>query len=99
MRVRLDPLVLSIAILSACKGSDSGGEQPGNDSGVDTAQADSVVVPDAGDSAPVPSTPVIGKPITTQISVAPLMFAAGEMQISGEPFARDFMGRNLDGYD
>ena len=27
------------------------------------------------------------------------MFAAGEMQISGEPFAENFVGRNLDGYD
>jgi hypothetical protein len=31
--------------------------------------------------------------------VADLMFAAGEMQISGEPFAETFAGRNLDGYD
>ena len=101
MRTRLGLHLLSLAILSACKGSDSNAVQSPNDAGTDAIVSDSSAndVADASDGAPVPSTPVIAKPVSTQVSVAALMFGAGEMQISGEPFARDFMGRNLDGYD
>ena len=86
---------------SACKGSDA-------PAAVDDAGAgDSAVSNDAtldgggdgGDGAPVASTPVVAKPASTKVEVQRLMFASGEMQISGEPFAEHFMGRNLDGYD
>jgi hypothetical protein len=97
--VRLSSLAL---IFVACKGSDDN-TQPAADSGVDTTVADTGIVDVADtqpqDTNPGPSTPVVGTIASTKVDTAALMFAAGEMQISGEPFARDFMGRNLDGYD
>jgi hypothetical protein len=37
--------------------------------------------------------------VTAEVTTEPLLFAAGEMQISGEPFAQTFAGRNLAYYD
>ena len=58
-------------------------------------------------SAPPPSPPGPARapvhaeigPNGMRIDVQELMFAAGEMQISGEPFAQFFAGRNLNDYD
>jgi hypothetical protein len=36
--------------------------------------------------------------VTSRVDTMQLMFAAGEMQTSGEPFANIFAGRNLSGY-
>ncbi len=47
----------------------------------------------------VPRTPVASETVTTRVDVQGLLFAAGEMQISGEPFASGFAGRNLANYD
>jgi len=47
-------------------------------------------MPEAG-----PRTPVHAEFASTRVQTMPLMFAAGEMQTSGEPFASGFAGRNL----
>jgi len=49
--------------------------------------------PEAG-----PRTPVHAELVTPRVDTMQLMFAAGEMQTSGEPFAQIFAGRNLLGY-
>ncbi len=46
-----------------------------------------------------PRTPVHAEYLSTRVDTAQLMFAAGEMQTSGEPFAENFAGRNLSYYD
>ncbi len=52
----------------------------------------------APDAAPA-RVPVHAELVSNRVVVAPLLFAAGEMQISGEPFASTFAGRNLGDYD
>jgi hypothetical protein len=47
----------------------------------------------------VPRVPVAAEMVTRQVDVQGMMFSAGEMQISGEPFAQFFGGRNLAYYD
>ncbi len=42
---------------------------------------------------------VVAETESRTVSIEELMFAAGEMQISGEPFAEGFAGRDLGGYD
>ena len=64
------------------------------------AAVDHVRVPYDGSPGPgVPRVPVMAEFTSKRAMVAPLMFAAGEMQISGEPFAQHFAGRNLGDYD
>jgi hypothetical protein len=46
-----------------------------------------------------PRTPVHAEYVSTRVNTEQLMFAAGEMQTSGEPFAQNFGGRNLAYYD
>ncbi|HLK35147.1 MAG TPA: hypothetical protein VKU41_00255, partial [Polyangiaceae bacterium] len=46
-----------------------------------------------------PRTPVAAETVSSRVNTMQLMFAAGEMQTSGEPFASNFAGRNLAGYD
>jgi hypothetical protein len=46
-----------------------------------------------------PRTPVHAEFVSTRVVTEQLMFAAGEMQTSGEPFAQNFGGRNLAYYD
>jgi hypothetical protein len=43
--------------------------------------------------------PVHAETMSKRVYVADLMFASGEMQTSGEPFASLFAGRNLNDYD
>ena len=45
-----------------------------------------------------PRTPVHAELVTSRVDTMQMMFAAGEMQTSGEPFASIFAGRNLLGY-
>jgi hypothetical protein len=52
----------------------------------------------APDASPA-RVPVHAELVSNRVYVAPLLFAAGEMQISGEPFASGFAGRNLGDYD
>ncbi|HEY6459483.1 MAG TPA: hypothetical protein VIY73_05005, partial [Polyangiaceae bacterium] len=69
----------------------------------DAATQDVVVydrVPYDGTSpSPTPRVPVYSQVTSNRVDVQSLMFAAGEMQISGEPFASGFAGRNLGDYD
>ncbi|MGH7298619.1 MAG: hypothetical protein ACRELB_27005 [Polyangiaceae bacterium] len=46
-----------------------------------------------------PRTPVVASLISSRVDTMQLMFAAGEMQTSGEPFVQKFAGRNLAYYD
>jgi hypothetical protein len=55
---------------------------------------DGLPEPDAG-----PRTPVAAEFLSTRVQTMSLMFAAGEMQTSGEPFVQNFAGRNLAYYD
>ena len=50
-------------------------------------------------AAAPPRVPVHAELVSNRVFVAPTLFAAGEMQISGEPFASGFAGRNLADYD
>ena len=86
-------------------GSDTGAETSGMDATVDSgvvidALPDYVVPPyDGSTTTVVARVPVHAEIVSRQVEVAPLMFAAGEMQTSGEPFAELFAGRNLNDYD
>jgi hypothetical protein len=55
---------------------------------------DGLPTPEAG-----PRTPVHAELVTSRVDTMQLMFAAGEMQTSGEPFAQNFAGRNLADYN
>jgi hypothetical protein len=50
------------------------------------------------ETAAGPRTPVAAEIVDDRVDTMQLMFAAGEMQTSGEPFASGFAGRNLQGY-
>ncbi len=54
---------------------------------------------DAAKAPDGPRVPVVAEFVSQRADVQALMFAAGEMQISGEPFAHAFAGRNLNNYD
>lgn len=57
-------------------------------------------LPYDGISSPsVPRVPVYSEVVSSRVDTQSLLFAAGEMQISGEPFASGFAGRNLADYD
>ena len=67
---------------------------------MDDAPWDHRRIPYDGASIPdVPRVPVAAEVVSTHIDTHSLLFAAGEMQISGEPFAEFFGGRNLGNYD
>ncbi len=64
------------------------------------AQDEYVLVAYDGSQPPgPPRVPVHAETISTRVYVGDLMFASGEMQTSGEPFASLFAGRNLGDYD
>jgi hypothetical protein len=54
---------------------------------------------DAPSPPRAPRTPVSAEFVSNRVDTQSLLFAAGEMQISGEPFVQNFAGRNLNGYD
>jgi hypothetical protein len=58
------------------------------------AAYDGLPEPDGG-----PRTAVAAEFVSTRVFTGELMFAAGEMQTSGEPFAQNFAGRDLNHYD
>jgi hypothetical protein len=81
-------------IADATVGSD--GSQDANESVI----TDHTPIPYDGAAPPgPPRTPVTSEVVSARTDVQSLMFAAGEMQISGEPFAEFFAGRNLNDYD
>ena len=65
------------------------------------ASQDVVRIPYDGAPSPEagPRTAVHADFVSTRVDTASLMFAAGEMQTSGEPFMQNFAGRNLAYYD
>jgi hypothetical protein len=93
----------------ACGGGDNNGtasQDAGGDDATgtpaDAAAADAVYerTPyDGASTSGVPRVPVYATTVSTHVDTQSLLFAAGEMQISGEPFASNFAGRNLGDYD
>jgi hypothetical protein len=75
---------------------DAGGE-PGD--ATVTADGGGAATGDSGATAQTPRTPVKAELSSSVVTTESLLFAAGEMQISGEPFAQTFAGRNLAYYD
>jgi hypothetical protein len=94
-------LTLAAGHTAACgRGDDSA--QPGVDASAPSdANVDHVRAPYDGSPGPEagPRTAVKADLVTTRVDTMQLMFAAGEMQTSGEPFASNFAGRNLADYD
>jgi hypothetical protein len=77
--------------------SDAGGDAPLDG---EAADASYERVPYEGPSSPTAArVPVYAQVLSDHVDVQQLLFAAGEMQISGEPFASGFAGRNLGDYD
>ena len=93
---------LAVAPAAACGGGGSaqhvadGGPPAGSDATVAPVRASysGLPLPEAG-----PRTPVHAETVSPRADTMQLMFAAGEMQTSGEPFASGFAGRALTGYD
>jgi hypothetical protein len=96
-------------LAAACSSSSSqtapgtdggGGAESSTDSGGGPTDATYEQVPYDGTSLPSsPRVPVYSEVLSDRVDVQSLLFAAGEMQISGEPFASGFAGRNLGDYD
>lgn len=110
-RRALLPVVLPLAMLVAASCGDNGSNAitpPGPDAEAGTPIADATLdvpfdhprVPyEASKEPTVARVKVTAESVSTRADVQALMFAAGEMQISGEPFAEGFAGRKLDNYD
>ncbi|HEY2517589.1 MAG TPA: hypothetical protein VGI39_42260, partial [Polyangiaceae bacterium] len=110
-RLALAAPSLSLLFATGCLGDDTNSplaQTP--DASVSMSPADAALppitdatrVPYDGTTAtgtPVPRTAVHAEMVTSRVDTQSLMFAAGEMQISGEPFAQNFAGRNLNDYD
>ena len=81
---------------AASSGDDGGGEAGPTDATFDAARIpyDGLAGPETG-----PRTAVQAEFLSTRVDTMQLMFAAGEMQTSGEPFVQNFAGRNLSYYD
>jgi hypothetical protein len=83
---------------AACGKGPSAGPAP-DDASADVPWDHTRVPYDSALPPPGPRTAVRADLKTQRVQVAPLMFAAGEMQTSGEPFVSQFAGRSLLGYD
>jgi hypothetical protein len=104
-------LGLATVLAAACSSESNGvaGDAGGGDDasmpvGVsDAATAADVVYErtpyDGTTGTSVPRVPVYAAVVSNRVDTQSLLFAAGEMQISGEPFASGFAGRNLGDYD
>jgi hypothetical protein len=108
------PFVGAIAALAACSASpNDNGPSPGlldggfdatvgpiSEGGLEDVPWDHTRMPyDGATEGSITATPVAAEVTSTRVDTQSLMFAAGEMQISGEPFAQHFAGRNLADYD
>jgi hypothetical protein len=94
-------LLVAIGLGGACGDEDTtfGPSDAGAD-GFPGDAADHTKIPyDGSPAARGPRTPVKSEVVSRRVDVRGLMFAATEMQISGEPFAESFAGRNLSNYD
>ncbi len=95
--------LLSVGVAIGVSGACGAGHVPQSEAADATAPvADATPFP-AYDGLPTseagPRTPVVAELVSTRVNTEQLMFAAGEMQTSGEPFAQNFGGRNLAYYD
>src|SRR5262249_36891075 len=97
------PSAVALEVGGACSPGDSSSPTapPSSDaSAPDVADATIVDAPwdhhrtlyDAGSGASVQRVPVKAELVSSKADVQELMFASGEMQISGEPFASGFAG-------
>ena len=94
-------------LAAACSSNQQAGPGSADGGGVDGSiadggSADAVYeqVPYDGISLPAATrVPVYSEVLSDRVDAQQLLFAAGEMQISGEPFASGFAGRNLGDYD
>lgn len=95
--------VLALGHGTACDRGGSPAASGGDDAAPPPADAahDRVRVPYDGLPGPEtgPRTPVHAEFVSRRVDTMQLMFAAGEMQTSGEPFAQNFAGRALPYYD
>jgi len=69
------------------------------DAGPDTLPTYTRIPYDAAVPSGPTRVPVHSEIVNDRVDTRTLMFAAGEMQTSGEPFANQFAGRNLGDYD
>lgn len=97
-------LLVVVGVSSGSCSNGDGAQPPAADAGLDVNRDIPDVVhervPYSPDSGPfVPRVPVVAQTTSTRVDSQSLLFAAGEMQISGEPFAASFAGRNLADYD
>jgi hypothetical protein len=95
---------VALAIAAACRSVAPNSETSSGDQVQPVPLPDAAAFPDspayeAGAAPSVPRVPVQAVLVTARTNVQQLMFAAGEMQESGEPFAENFAGRNLNDYD
>jgi hypothetical protein len=103
----LAPLALAVIAFgdSAACGGGTPSTGAGDDASVGPPPMDAAVehvrVPYDGLPEPEagPRTAVQAEFVSTRVETMELMFAAGEMQTSGEPFVQNFAGRNLAYYD
>src|SRR5258708_476636 len=101
-------LVAGAWLAAACSSDQIGAVPAPSSEAGSTADSDATAPTDAtyervpydGTSPPpLQRVPVQAEMVSNRVDAQSLLFAAGEMQISGEPFARDFAGRNLNYYD
>ena len=97
-------LLVPVALACTSSGNPAGpAADAGGDDASDAGAAADVTyerAPYDGTTGPsVMRVPVVAELKSNRIDVQSLMFAAGEMQTSGEPFASNFAGRNLSDYD
>ncbi len=99
---------LAVGVLGLSCGSGRGAAGSGGDASArDARSSDAAAFLWDGSRAPyeasvaesVPRVPVVAEMVSREVDVQGMMFSAGEMQISGEPFAQFFGGRNLAYYD
>jgi hypothetical protein len=92
----------AVAWIACSSNSQTGATSTNDGGGPGDASSDVVydVLPyDGISSTSVPRIPVYAEVVSNRVDTQSLLFAAGEMQISGEPFASGFAGRNLGDYD
>jgi hypothetical protein len=94
--------VMGLGHTVACNGASpfSPGAGAGEAGAPVDAAPEHVRIPYDGLPAPAagPRTPVHSELLSARVDTMQLMFAAGEMQTSGEPFVQLFAGRSLQGY-
>lgn len=94
---------LGAAVWMACSTGSPGESSSPAEAGTPLDASTDVVyerMPYDGISPPqVARVPVQSQLVSNRVDTQGLLFAAGEMQISGEPFASGFAGRNLGDYD